>query len=444
MEISELHREYKSIIEEDLQKYRKTALEADNYIKNCSLKFRNNITLKTLAIPSIFTKREFSFFEEELKTLYGIFDKIDKAYRSSSEIRKMFGFSKNTEELILLEKPYKSTIPIARIDLFYNPETGDYKFCEFNTDGSSAMNEDRELNNALRMTEAFKVFSEKYNITTGELFDSWVDCFRRLYNDYSKGKPLKTLAIADFLDRGTVSEFEVFAKHFEDAGIQAEICDIRDFKYEEGRLISPRGTEIDAIYRRAVTLDIDKEYNNVQPLINAVKDNSVCLVGDFRTQLPHNKIIFKVLWQKEAQHLFDDKEREFIKKHIPYTTVLTADAVQKNNAAEQKDRWIIKPQDSYASKGFYAGENCTLDQWKKLLEENTDNDYILQEFCMPYKSENIDLTAENPQFRQYSTLPGMFVYDGKLCGLYTRAAKGDIITTQYDELTLPTIIVDEK
>ena len=43
------------------------------------------------------------------------------------------------------EKKYDCNIPIARIDIFYDEETGGFKFCEFNTDGTSAMNEDREL-----------------------------------------------------------------------------------------------------------------------------------------------------------------------------------------------------------------------------------------------------------------------------------------------------------
>ncbi len=53
------------------------------------------------------------------------------------------------EELILNRPTYYSPIPIARIDIFYNEKTGDFKFCEFNTDGTSAMNEDRKLNIAI-------------------------------------------------------------------------------------------------------------------------------------------------------------------------------------------------------------------------------------------------------------------------------------------------------
>lgn len=441
MDALQLHNLYKEIICGNMKKCVESAVKANDYIKNCTLRFRNNVSIKTLAIPSIYTNEDVIFFKNELHTLYGIFEKVLQAYRNSTDIRRLFGYSKQLEELILLEQPYKSTVPIARIDLFYNKETKQYKFCEFNTDGSSAMNEDRELNTALKMTEAYKIFSKNKKIATAELFNSWVECFCRLYSDYSNGSKPSAIAITDFLDKGTKSEFEVFANAFEKAGIYAEICDIRDFRYDGKRLISPNNKVIDAVYRRAVTADIMNEYNKLQPFISAVKNNDVCLLGDFRTQLPHNKILFNVLHLDEIQHIFNDDERKFIKEHIPYTRLLTKQAITECDACKNKDGWIIKPQDSYASKGFFAGENCSREQWEALLEKNCGTGYILQEFCMPYKSQNIDLTADNPHFANYSTLLGLFVYDGNLQGLYTRASKGDIITTQYDELTLPTIVV---
>ena len=47
-------------------------------------------------------------------------------------------------------------------------------------------------------------------------------------------------------------------KMFRQKGMECEICDIRELVYENGRLKTPTGMEIDAIYRRAVTSDIVK------------------------------------------------------------------------------------------------------------------------------------------------------------------------------------------
>ena len=72
-----------------------------------------------------------------------------KEYLKNPSYRKLFPFSRKLEELILIPNGYQSLLPIARFDIFYNEENGNFKFCEINTDGTSAMNEDYVLNMAV-------------------------------------------------------------------------------------------------------------------------------------------------------------------------------------------------------------------------------------------------------------------------------------------------------
>ena len=111
-----------------------------------------------------------------------------------------------------------------------------------------------------------------------------------------------------------------------------------------------------------------------------------------------------------------------------------------------KKNWVIKPEDSYASKGVHAGVEFSNErEWCKTVKENTDNHYLLQEYCTPYELPNIDLLYDsNAQYINYSNITGLFVYNGNLSGVYSRIAKNSIISTQYSEMSLPTIIVSEK
>ena len=77
----------------------------------------------------------------------------------------------------MTEAGYDCLLPVARVDIFYNEETREFKFCEINTDGSSAMNEDRELNNALKVTTVYNKLKDKHNFTSFEFFDSFVKDF---------------------------------------------------------------------------------------------------------------------------------------------------------------------------------------------------------------------------------------------------------------------------
>ena len=48
------------------------------------------------------------------------------------------------------------------------------------------------------------------------------------------------------------------------------------------------------------------------------------------------------------------------------------------------------------------------------------------------------------EFFEVSNLTGLFVYNGVFRGIYSRVSRGQIISTQYSEIALPTIMVDEK
>jgi glutathionylspermidine synthase len=189
-----------------------------------------------------------------------------------------------------LHRPaYSTLLPVCRLDIFLNEETGGFKFCEFNADGSSAMNENAELYRTYRNTLLYREMDERYEQHMFELFDSWVETFLRIYAEGQDQEgqekdeaALPAVAIVDFLEKGSsAAEFTAFREAFERAGCQAFVAEIRDMRYENGRLLTGDGHPVDAVYRRAVTSDILAHREEVRPFLQAVRDRSVCLIGDF-------------------------------------------------------------------------------------------------------------------------------------------------------------------
>lgn len=436
---------YKQLTDNNFEKSLESAHSQQEYIKKYTARY-HGYYVHTLYIPKMFTEEMTAFFKKAADTMYKILEKVILKYRESSEYRALFGFEKRLEDLILRPKHYDCLLPIARIDIFFNEDDFSFKFCEFNSDGSSAMNEDKELNQAIKLTNTYNEFVKKYETHTFELFDSWVKTFMDIYKTYDRAKENPYVAIVDFFNGDITREFIAFQNAFQKIGIECEICEITNLRYENNRLISPTGKQIDAIYRRAVTCDIMRNYNKVLPFIKAAENNDVCLIGDFQTQIIHNKIVFKILHDDMTSSFLTNEERQFVKEHIPYTASLTRDIAAKHDVLHSKNKWVIKPEDSYASKGVYAGvEGMTDEEWEKEVTQNIDNHYLLQEYCEPYASWNIDITHdENAKYKKYSNITGIYVYGGKFAGLYSRIAKNSIISTQYSEMSLPTIIVREK
>jgi hypothetical protein len=250
------------------------------------------------------------------------------------------------------------------------------------------------------------------------------------------------IAITDFLERAYLPELYVFEEEFKKKGVQAKVVDIRDLVYEEDKLKDKKsGVVFNTIYRRAVTRDVMEFKDDVQSFLQAVKDGNVLLIGPFATQIVHHKAISQVLFEPLMQSYLNEDEIAFIQKHVPQTLDLTDEVLEK--IEQDKNAWIIKPKDSFASKGVFAGVDLSQSEWEKVIHEFSGKDYIVQSYITPYQSENIDLINYN-EFKNYSNLTGLYTYAGKFAGVYSRMSDGGIISTQYNEKTVPTLFLEEN
>lgn len=419
-----------------------------DYLSQSTAKYHNRV-VGTLYVPKLFTHRQTRLFDRLIRELYGIFDQVIAHYIADADYRALFGFPKELEELILQQPLYTRNIPMSRIDLFLNEQTGAFKFCEFNTDGASAMNEDRELNVAFSHSLAYQEFAKTHECHTYELFDSWVDEALQIYREYAHdAQALPRVAIVDFLENATINEFYIFKESFERQGCAVTVCDMRDLRFDGERCYTEEFGTVDLVYRRAVTSDIMSHMEDAQEFLRAFRSGALCVLGDFRTQIVHNKILYKILHMDETMRFLTASERAFVRAHIPLTMSLHELFDGKHEALRrkvmnEKDGWIIKPEDSYGSKGVHAGvELDSIEEWQQAVLAAKDLPYVLQEFCTPYRLDNIVFRPDGWRWTDTSNLTGLFVYNGQFRGIYSRISYEQVISTQYNEMSLPTIIVD--
>lgn len=430
----------KNYIDEHHIESKESALKTTMSIQASELNAGGPNYTRTLHIPKFYTQKDKKIFTSIVDTMYQIFSKVIKAYRNDEEIRKIFGFSKELEELILLKPRYDSLIPICRVDIFYDEKTKKFGFCEFNTDGTSAMNENKRLNDFLSLNNAFMALDTDFEIM--ELVNTWVDAFLKICQTDPKLGNMPNIAIVDFLDKAYLNELYVFERVFKEKGYQCEVVDIRSLEYRDHKLWSTKsGMQVDVIYRRAVTKDVMDNLELVKDFIDAIKADDVSIIGSFQTQLIHHKCINQVLLHPLMQKYLTQEEVAYIEKHLPKTYDLTKDVADM--IKEDKNRWIIKPKDSYAAKGVWAGVDLNTEEWKNEVNHCTDKDYIAQEYITPYKTENIDLVNYD-DYQMYSNLTGLYVYDGQFAGVYSRLSDSGIISTQYNEKTVPTLFIKEE
>ncbi len=451
----EVNNAYIAHIKAHREENRKGAREVRDRIYHSSLFNGARVIDVPLHIPKIFSVEDRARFEDACRVTHSICCKMIRHYLDDPAYRTCFPYPQEMESLILIDARYDSLLPMARFDIFYNEETGGFKFCEINTDGTSAMNEQYELDRAFFVNPAHQAVLRQYALRNDELFTPWIETFLRLYETWDDPRdtascakkdpaprPLN-VAIVDFLDRGVVREFEEFARRFQKAGVFCQIADPREMTYRDGTLYSKEGWPIDAVYRRAVTIDVMQRLDECPAFLQAVRDGHVFLCGAFRTQVVHTKWTFLAMHLAETKRFLTEEEAAFIDAHIPRTFDMSESGITKKDVLADKDAWIIKPYDDYGSHGVLAGVTCTQEEWTEAVEKAYGSGFICQEYCEQYATTNIDL-AEDGDFAPYINMTGLYCYDGEFAGVFARQSEGGIIASHHNELDVPAYFVTGK
>ncbi|SDK84778.1 glutathionylspermidine synthase family protein [Natronincola ferrireducens] len=393
--------------------------------------------------PMFLSVDDFKKFEHLTEQLMGILRKVIDRYLQDEEFRKHFGFSQLLEELIVKDPGYSIPAPMGRFDIFYHDD-GDFQFCELNADGSSGMVEARELQNIFQHSLAIKELEKDYRFTIFEVFYTWVDALLKNYQEFSGSQEKPKVAIVDWFSSEVPSEFIEFQKVFEERGCPTVVADIRDLTYRKGKLYYEE-FQIDCIYRRAVTWEIIDNNKEVKDFIDAYMEGAVCVVGPIRSQIIHNKNIFSILHDSMKTPFLTEEERRFVEKHIPYTTIFdTNNEELVDFTIKNKDQLVLKPMDKYASYGVYIGRDFTAKEWKNIIDSQAQKNYLLQQFCRVPKLPMAMFAENDVDFVENNYIIGLFMYNQKLQGIYTRTGRCNIIGSVVECFTVPNFIVEEK
>lgn len=436
MNTNKIYEEYFEIIKKNPKLYSQDYEKMKMEVANSSAIYKNK-PVPHLYQGLFYDKIYEDKFSEISNILMNITKKVTNEYISNFKYRELFNFSKELEELILTDPGYDFPVPMARYDMFFGD--GDFKFVEFNTDGSSAMNEDNTIGNILLDKLAMKELSKKYKLEIVDLFTPWIKKSTSFYEKKFNKKP--NVAIVDLLDIGTSYEFKEFKKRYNELGYNCEICDIRNLTYSNGSLYH-KDYKIDLVYRRVVTVEFMKHYNELTDFIQAYKDNAFLMLGSFRSQMMHTKLSFYVLHHEMTKSILDPMENEFIKNHIPYTDIL--DSSNSSLVISNKDKYIIKPVDDYSSHGIYAGIDHNTDEWSNIINKYKDTGYIYQDYNYSPLYDFVTFEDDKALLKKYGAVFGMFIYFGEFIGLYTRIGEKSTIGGSENYYTAPNILVSEK
>jgi len=437
---AELYSKFKISVESNPQFYLKDYYKVKEKVANSSAWYKGE-PVKFLYQPMFFTGEDIKRFENLTAQMTDILNMVIDEYMANPEFRKLFRFPPELEKLILAGSGYSSRFPMARYDIFY-PYSEKYKFCEINGDGSSSMNETRVLHQIFKESHALDGIDNREYLTDYEMFDSWIDVLQSCYEEFKGGRinELPSIAIMDFEGEGITSEFEVFRKRMIHRGYTAFICDPREVRYKNGTL-HYGSQKIDLIYRRATSARIVDNIEYVQDFVKAYLDRAVCVVGGFSSQVIHNKIIFAILHDEDATSFLTKSQKDFIREHIPYTVLLDPSNTDLlKEVIQNRERYVLKPLDRFGGHGVYIGKDYSNEKWETLVSEAKVSSYLVQELCDIPTMDMLTIENDRLYFEKYYYLTGLFMYNQKFNGFYSKAGRKRVIASVAESFTLPNFV----
>ena len=135
-----------------------------------------------------------------------------------------------------------------------------------------------------------------------------LDALIASYREWGGRAEPPTIAIVDWREVPTWSEFEILQEAFTARGVPTMVCDPRELAYDNGALGCGE-TRIDLVYRRVLINDILARKDDCAALLSAYTEKAVCVANTFRCKLAHKKAFFAVLTDERNASLFSDEER---------------------------------------------------------------------------------------------------------------------------------------
>jgi uncharacterized circularly permuted ATP-grasp superfamily protein len=345
--------------------------------------------LCTVLRPRFMTPEQYRFLQSRTRVLLRAFDKAYRRAIEDAAFRAQFGLLDWEEELVQHDPGFRNPSPTSRVDTFFVTDRGGLRLTEYNAETPASPAYNDVLTEILYGLPVMREFLRRYEVRALPARHSVLHALVDAYRQWSGGHEAPRVAILDWREVPSYSEFVLFAEYFKSQGLECIIADPREVEYRDGRLVSTASADfhITLIYKRVLISELIERGGLDQPVVRAVRDGAVCMVNPFRCKILHKKASLAVLSDERNSDLFTAEEREAIDAHIPWTCRIEHRYARYNDQeidlipyiVEHRENLVLKPNDEYGGKGIVLGWQTDAADWEQAIRTALSEPYIVQE-----------------------------------------------------------------
>jgi len=410
--------------------------------------------LCTVLRPRLTNHDRHAWLQQRVRMLMRVFAKTYEAAVASAEFRRQFMLADWEETLVSVDPGIRNPSPTSRLDTFIIDDDGEMKLTEYNAETPAGAAYGDALADAFIDLPVMRAFARRYEVSPIPARQGILHVLLATYEEWLGRRELPRIAIVDWPDVPTVTEFEMYREYFHSRGIDCVIADPREAEYRNGRLSFADGDPIDLIYKRVLIHELVDQCGIDSPIVRAVRDRTVCMANGFRCKMLHKKASLAVLSDEENSHLFDADERAAIDAHVPWTRTVIERKTRFDGKevdllpfiAAHRERLVLKPNDDYGGAGITLGWTVDESSWTDAITRALGAPHIVQERVrIPYEPypSLVDGTVQIVD-RMLDTAP--FVSYGEYMeGYLTRLSTAALLNvTAGGGSTVPSFLVEKR
>jgi hypothetical protein len=392
------------------------------------------------------------------ETLWTLGERVARVALGSPEMLRQLALSEAEIRLARIDPGYATTSTAARADAFILP--GSLQFAEYNGESPAGAGYSQGLGELFAEQRLMGRFRERFGARLYRPIEALLEALIASYREWGGTASPPLIAIVDWREVPTYSEFEILRDAFTAQGVPTIICDPRDLEHVASSSpdspapgLYANGQRIDLVYRRVLINDMLARADECRALVDAYERRVVCVANSLRCKIPHKKAFFAVLTDERHAALFSPEERELIQRHIPWTAVVEAGTVSRDGRAidllphlrANRDRFVIKPNDEYGGTGVTLGWETGESDWDAALARavaERDRAWVAQERIAVRRELFPVCDGDGVAMRDMLVDFAPYVFRGRLAGFLTRLSATGLANVTSGGGQVPAFVVE--
>ena len=410
--------------------------------------------LCTVLRPRFLRGAEYDALRGVCAELLGAFRVAGEAAHADPEFRRQFRLA--DWEITLLESSPRLPVlaPLSRLDAFIDPADGVPRITEYNGETPAGTAYCDALSDLFLAMPAMRPFAKRWTVRPLPARNHLLNVLLDTWHRFRGVRTLPTIAIVDWHDVPTVSEFRLSREYFQSMGCECIITTPDALSYESGKLRDASGMVIDLIYKRVLIHELIEECGLDHAMVRAVVDGAVCLVNPFSCKPLHKKASLAVLSDERNSDRFSREQLAAIARHVPWTRIVEERRTAIDGGeidlvewiGEHREQLVLKPNDDYGGAGIVLGWEVDGATWEIAVTRALTEPYIVQRrIALPSQPFAAVLDGKLAfDERIVDTAPFCWYgawADGLLCRISTSSL---VNVTAGGGSTLPTFVVEPR